>query len=149
MRLDYLEDREIRRTLHRNHVTRTSHGAQTQIQRFHPSARNHQIARRKVAAVRDRYNERYKYRRSEETGSILVMTADGKGVVMRWEDLREVTRKRTEQSRHKMVHRLSPGEKPNKQRMGTVAVVYTIAPYGRSAEEVLRCLVTRRGLLLC
>jgi hypothetical protein len=86
------------------------------------------------------YQERYEYRRPEETGSILVITADGKGVVVRRKDLREATQKRAEKSGHKMARRLSPGEKPNKKRMGTVAGVYTIAPYERTAEEVLRCL---------
>lgn len=39
------------------------------------------------------YKEQYEYRPAEQTGSILVITADGKGVVMRRQDLREATKR--------------------------------------------------------
>src|SRR5438128_701044 len=86
------------------------------------------------------YKERYEYRPAEQTGPILVITADGKGVVMRRKDLREATKKRAERTKHKLLNRLSPGEKRNAKRMATVAGVYTVAPYERAAENVLRCL---------
>lgn len=89
------------------------------------------------------YKERYEYRPSEETGSIMVITADGKGVPMRREDLREQTRKRAEESAAKLESRRSRGEKPNKKRMATVAGVYTVEPYRRTAEDVLRCMAPR------
>jgi hypothetical protein len=89
------------------------------------------------------YKERYEYRPSEETGSIMVITADGKGVPMRREDLREETRKRAEESSAKLESRRSRGEKPNKKRMATVAGVYTVEPYRRTAEDVLRCMAPR------
>ena len=80
---------------------------------------------------------------AEETGAILVITADGKGVPMRREDLRKATRKRAEQSTPKMESRRSRGEKPHKKRMATVAGVYTIAPYERAPEDVVRCMAPR------
>ena len=86
------------------------------------------------------YKERYEYRRSEQTGSILVITADGKGIAMRREDLREATRKRADETTHKLKTRLSRGEKHHAKRMATVAGVYTVAPYERTAEDVLRCM---------
>lgn len=86
------------------------------------------------------YKSRYEWRREEETGSIVVITTDGKGVVMRREDLREQTRKRAAATKHKLLTRLSRGEKRNAKRMATVAATYTIAPYVRTPEEVLRCL---------
>lgn len=86
------------------------------------------------------YKEHYEYRPSEQTGSILVITADGKGVVMRREDLREATKKKAERTKHKLLDRLSRGEKRNAKRMATVAGVYTVAPYPRTAEDVLGCL---------
>ena len=89
------------------------------------------------------YKERYEYRPSEHTGSIMVITADGKGVPMRREDLREQTRKRAEESAAKLESRRSRGEKPNKKRMATVAGVYTVEPYRRTAEDVLRCMAPR------
>jgi hypothetical protein len=91
------------------------------------------------------YQERYESRPAEETGAILVITADGKGVVMRREDRREATRKQAERTTHKLRHRLSRGEKRNAKRMATVAAVYTIAPYLRTPEAVLGCLAPQHG----
>jgi ABC-type cobalamin transport system ATPase subunit len=51
------------------------------------------------------------------------MSVDGKGVVMRKEDLREQTRKAAKARKHKMGARLSKGEKKNAKRMATVAAV--------------------------
>lgn len=71
-------------------------------------------------------------------GSVLVLSADGKGVVMRSEDLREATRKAAGARKHKLATRLSKGEKRNAKRMATVAAVYTIAPYVRQPENIIR-----------
>lgn len=73
----------------------------------------------------------------EKTGSVLVLSADGKGVVMRTEDLREATRKAAGARKHKLTTRLSKGEKRNAKRMATVAAVYTIAPFVRQPENIL------------
>lgn len=75
-----------------------------------------------------------------EEGSVLVITTDGKGVVMHKADLRPATRKAAERKRNKMATRLSKGEKLNRKRMATVAAVYTIKPYVRTPEQVLRAL---------
>jgi hypothetical protein len=74
---------------------------------------------------------------SEATGPILAITADGKGVVMRREDLREATRKAAEGREHKLTTRLSKGEKRNAKRMAEVAAVYTIEPHVRRPEDVI------------
>ncbi len=71
------------------------------------------------------------------TGSLLVLSMDGKGVVMRTDDLREQTRKAALASTHKMGTRLSKGEKKNAKRMATVAAVYTICPFVRRPIEVI------------
>jgi hypothetical protein len=73
----------------------------------------------------------------EESGPILVITADGKGVVMRGEDLREATRKASETREHKLTTRLSKGEKRNAKRMAEVAAVYTIERHIREPEDVI------------
>jgi hypothetical protein len=73
----------------------------------------------------------------EQTSDILVMSTDGKGIVMRKEDFRPVTRKAAEQAEHETGARLQPGEKPNRKRMATVAAVYTIASHERTAEEIM------------
>lgn len=77
---------------------------------------------------------------AEEARSILVITVDGKGVVMRKEDLRAATRRAAAQRQHKLRWRLSKGEKRNSKRMATVAAVYTVAPFVRTPEEFLRSL---------
>jgi hypothetical protein len=67
----------------------------------------------------------------------MVMSVDGKGVVMRTQDLREQTRKAAKARKHKMGARLSKGEKKNAKRMATVAAVYTIAPFVRRPEDLV------------
>jgi hypothetical protein len=91
------------------------------------------------------YEARGDYRPAEATGPILVISADGKGVVMRREDLREATRKEAARTRHKLRHRLTRGEKRHAKRMATVAAVYTIAPYVRTPEAVLGGLAPQHG----
>jgi len=75
---------------------------------------------------------------AQETGSVQVLSVDGKGVVMRTEDLREATRKAAGARKHKLATRLAKGEKRNAKRMATVAAVYTIAPYVRQPESIIR-----------
>lgn len=72
-----------------------------------------------------------------ETAQVLVVQTDGKGIVMRKEDLREATRKAAIKGTKKMSKRLSRGEKPNRKRMAQVASVYTIEPYVRTAEQIV------------
>jgi hypothetical protein len=53
---------------------------------------------------------------------LLVMSADGKGIVMRHEDLRQQTRQRAAGTSHKLSSQLSRGEKRNRKRMATVSL---------------------------
>lgn len=73
----------------------------------------------------------------EQTGPLLALSVDGKGIVMRTEDLREATRKAAEQREHKLTARLSSGEKRNCKRMAEVAAVYTIQPHLRKPEDII------------
>jgi exonuclease VII small subunit len=73
----------------------------------------------------------------EHIGSVMVISVDGKGVVMRTQDLREQTRKAAKARKHKMGARLSKGEKRNAKRMATVAAVYTIEPFVRQPEDMV------------
>lgn len=70
---------------------------------------------------------------AEEEGSILVVTADAKGVPMR-RPLEERTSGRK---------RRTKGEKANKKQMAYVGAVYTIEPFVRSADAVLDELARR------
>lgn len=74
----------------------------------------------------------------KKTGGILAITADGKGVPMRKTDLREATRKAAEERQPRLKHRRSPGEKTKTKRMSTVAAVYTIEPFVRTPEQIVR-----------
>lgn len=68
---------------------------------------------------------------------ILVLSCDGKGIVMRQEDLRPATKKAAQSEKHKKKTRLSKGEKCNRKRMATVASVYDIKPFIRTSESIM------------
>jgi len=72
-----------------------------------------------------------------DAGKLLVISADGKGIVMHPNSLREATRRAMEREEHKQQTRLSPGEKKNRKRMATVASVYEVAPFARTPEQIL------------
>jgi len=65
---------------------------------------------------------------ASEEGSILVLTADGKGVPMRRDAPRDPPPIRG---------RRKKGEKANKKRMACVGGVYTVEPFVRTADEVV------------
>lgn len=71
---------------------------------------------------------------------LLILSTDGKGIVMRHEDLREGTRRAAEKSGRKLETRLTPGEKSNRKRMAQVATVYSIAPFPRGPSDILHTL---------
>ncbi len=73
----------------------------------------------------------------EDDKDLLVLSQDGKGIVMREEGLRESTRAAAARGKHKLKTRLSPGEKANRKRMATVGTVYNIAPPVRSPEQIM------------
>lgn len=95
-----------------------------------------------VRAAQD-FDAFYEARRDAEaepsamTGSVLVLTSDGKGVVMHPDDLRTATRNAAARTQHKLKTRLSKGEKRHRKRIATVAAVFTVAPYVRTPEQVL------------
>jgi hypothetical protein len=73
----------------------------------------------------------------EAVGPVLVITADGKGVVLHGKDLKEQTRKAAAKRKQKMGKRLSKGEKKNAKRMATVAAVYTTDTFERAPEDLV------------
>ena len=76
-------------------------------------------------------------RAGPETGSILVLTVDGKGVVMRPEDLREPTQRAAAERAKTFTARLGKGRRLHAKRMASVAAIYTIEPFVRTPEEIL------------
>lgn len=73
----------------------------------------------------------------EVVSDLLVISTDGKGIVMREDDLRPATRKAAKEQKHEPDSRLQPGQKPNRKRMATVAAVYSVEAQERSAEQIM------------
>ena len=68
---------------------------------------------------------------------VVVLSCDGKGVVMRPDALRAATAKAAADAVTKLPTRLSKGEKRNRKRMATVAAVYDLTPVPRTPADVL------------
>jgi hypothetical protein len=68
---------------------------------------------------------------------VLVISVDGKGLVMRPDSLRPATERAAAAATTKLETRLSKGEKPNRKRLAEVGAVYDVAPIPRSPTEVL------------
>ena len=68
---------------------------------------------------------------------VLVLTGDGKGIVMRPDALRPATAKAASASGHKLATRLSPGEKHGRKRMAELACVYDCDPVPRTPEDII------------
>jgi hypothetical protein len=68
---------------------------------------------------------------------LLVLSTDGKGIVMHSADLRAATAKAAEKSPSSHQTRLSPGQKRQRKRMATVASVYHVPRYQRRPEDII------------
>jgi len=68
---------------------------------------------------------------------VLVLTVDGKGIVMRPDSLRPATEKAAAAATTKLDTRLSKGEKRNRKRLAEVGAVYDLAPVPRGPGDVL------------
>ena len=108
-----------------------------------------QVAKRQVEglaheAARD-FDELYRVRHKAAaqvpaSGSVLVVSVDGKGICMRPEGLRDATRRKAQKRRSEPTPPCVSLKRNRRhaKRMATVAAVYTIEPYQRSAEQVAR-----------
>lgn len=76
-------------------------------------------------------------RADAHTAPILVMTVDGKGVVMLPEDLREPTQRAAAARAKTFTARLGSGRRLHAKRMASVAAIYTIDPFVRTPEQIL------------
>ncbi|MGH9223023.1 MAG: ISKra4 family transposase, partial [Acidimicrobiales bacterium] len=68
---------------------------------------------------------------------VLVISADGKGIVMRPDSLRPATAKAAKATTRKLETRLSKGEKRNRKRLAEVGAVYDVSAVPRSADDVM------------
>jgi hypothetical protein len=94
-----------------------------------------QLARRAAADVDSFYNERSTP--AGDDGDVMVLSADGKGIVMRPDALRPATAAAAVASATKLATRLSKGEKRNRKRMAEVGAVYEITPQPRSPTDII------------
>jgi hypothetical protein len=76
-------------------------------------------------------------RADPHTGPILVLTVDGKGVVMRPEDLRAATQRAAAARGESFTARLGGGGRLHAKRMASVAAIYTVEPWVRTPEDIL------------
>ena len=70
-------------------------------------------------------------------GHPLVLTFDGKGIVMLPDALRPATAKAAAASENKLATRLSPGEKSGRKRMAELACVYDAVPVPRTPGDII------------
>ena len=73
----------------------------------------------------------------DASSDVMVISVDGKGIVMRPDALRKATAKAAAAGTRKLETRLSKGEKRYRKRMAEVGAVYDLAPLARSAADVL------------
>lgn len=92
-----------------------------------PGSRTLEHMSRTVAGYAPAFQDALPSPPPEEEGSLLVVTADGKGVPMR----------RPPQEGPKPHRRRTKGEKANKKQMACVGAVYTIEPFVRTADDIL------------
>jgi hypothetical protein len=92
-----------------------------------PSSRAAEVMNQRMAEHAEAFRWSQPTPPPQEEAEILVATADGKGVPMR----------RPLEERVRTGPRRGRGEKANKKQMSYVGAVYSIAAFGRSAEEVL------------
>ena len=92
---------------------------------------------REVAQDFEAFYQKKRFIKPEETSDLLVLTFDGKGIVMRPDGLRECTKKAALKSK-KLKSRLSQGEKKDRKRMAQVAAVYTVQPHIRTGESIMK-----------
>jgi hypothetical protein len=102
-----------------------------------------ELARRAAAHVEEFYARRILEDAGEECP--LILTFDGKGIVMLPDALRPATAKAAESAENRLVTRLSPGEKHGRKRMAEVAGVYDAAPVPRTPEEVISTPARKRA----
>lgn len=98
-----------------------------------PKRQAEQLAQR-AACDFEAFYATHKAEGPEPTDDPLILTLDGKGIVMRKEALREETRKEAEL--REATGTTSDGRQGRK-RMATVAAVYSVAPHVRSPEDVI------------
>lgn len=87
------------------------------------------------------FGDYYQHQESQpgKANELLVLSGDGKGIVMRQEDLRPATRQAAAKQANKSGARLKSGEKRQRKRMAQVAAIYDIEPHCRAPAQIIDC----------
>ena len=96
-----------------------------------------QLAARAAADFEAFYTDSSRSQATATEGDLLVLSADGKGIVMRPDALRPATAKAAGQATAKLATRLSRGEKRNRKRMAEVGAVYDLTPTVRTPTDII------------
>jgi len=96
-----------------------------------------QLAVRAAADFEAFYSQPTRNQCPAPEGDLLVLSADGKGIVMRPDALRPATAKAANQATAKLATRLSKGEKRNRKRMAEVGAVYDLTPVARTPGDII------------
>jgi hypothetical protein len=94
-----------------------------------------QLTARAAADVEDFYASRRQVPARDD--DVLVISADGKGIVMRPASLRPATAAKAAAATTKLETRLSKGEKRNRKRLAEVGAVYDLSPRPRSPTDIM------------
>lgn len=129
--------------LRRLAATESSRGSFEQAGAAIVRASGQQVGKRQVEALTARaavdVEDFYAVAEHAETAQtdVLVISADGKGIVMRPDSLRAATAKAAAAATTKLTTRLSKGEKRNRKRLAEVGAVYDLTPAPRTPADVL------------
>jgi hypothetical protein len=105
-------------------------------------ATGQRVGKRQVEALAQRtavdFDDFYAHRTATtgQPGEVLVLSCDGKGVVMRPGALRKATAQAAAKHNPKLATRLSKGEKRNRKRMAEVGAVYDLTPVPRTPADI-------------
>jgi hypothetical protein len=83
------------------------------------------------------YAQPHRSQTATNDGDLLVLSADGKGIVMRPDALRPGTAKAAARATGKLQTRLSKGEKRNRKRIAEVGAVYDLTPVARTPGDII------------
>ncbi|MDQ6615387.1 MAG: ISKra4 family transposase [Actinomycetota bacterium] len=129
-------------TLRRLAAVESSRGSFEEASEAVERATGQHVAKRQVEALASRaatdVEEFYRSRTHGEAADsdVLVISADGKGIVMRPDGLRPATA-RAAAATTKLDCRLSKGEKRNRKRLAEVGAVYDLTPVVRTPADIL------------
>jgi len=95
------------------------------------------LAARAAVDIDDFYTARSPAPGAGTDEEVLVLSCDGKGIVMRADALRPATATAAAKATPKLATRLSKGEKRNRKRMAEVGAVYDAVPAVRTPTDIL------------